>query len=167
MGKIRGRRVFFSFHYQRDIWRVNQIRQSNQPWLDRNDSYWADASLWEKSQQKGDAAIKELIDEGLHNTGVTVVLIGAKTYQRKYVGYEIEQSHVRGNGLLGVYINRLKDRYGYSDTRGPNPFDNWQITRNGREVLLSEIYSTYDWVLNDGYKNLGTWVEQAAKAVGR
>lgn len=167
MGRPRGRRLFFSFHYDRDIWRVNQVRQSNQPWLNKEDSYWADASLWEKSKPRGEAAIKRLIDDGMHNTGVTVVLIGAETYRRKYVGYEIEQSHIRRKGLLGVHIHRLEDRYGYADSKGPNPFDNWHITRNGRKVLLSEIYPTYDWVLDGGYNNLESWVQQAAAAAGR
>ena len=86
MGTVRRRRIFFSFHYQRDLWRVNQIRNSGQPWLNKEESYgfW-DSSLWESVKRRGVAAIKSLIDEGLHNTGVTVVLIGAETYQRKYV----------------------------------------------------------------------------------
>ncbi len=167
MGRPRGRRVFFSFHYQRDLWRVNQVRNSNQPWLNKEGSYWADASLWENTRVRGEAAVKKLIDQGLHNTSVTVVLIGAQTSQRKYVGYEIEQSHTNGKGLLGIYIHKLGDRYGKADLKGKNPFSNWQITKNGRKVLLSDIYPTYDWVLDNGYRNLETWVERAAVAAGR
>lgn len=168
MSRVRRRRVFFSFYYQRDLWRVNQVRNSGQSWLNKTESYgfW-DSSLWESVRKQGDTAIKRLIDEGMKNTGVTVVLIGAETSERKYVGYEIQQSHVLGKGLLGIYIHRLRNRDGYADTKGANPFANWHITRNGREVLLSEIYPTYDWVLNDGYNNLGSWVQQAAEAAGR
>jgi hypothetical protein len=32
---------------------------------------------------------------------------------------------------------------------------------------LSEIYKTYDWIADDGRANLGTWVEEAAKQVGK
>ena len=39
------RRVFFSFHYERDIWRANVVRNS---WLtkDREAAGFFDASLW-------------------------------------------------------------------------------------------------------------------------
>ncbi len=85
------RHVFFSFHYQRDIWRANVVRNS---WVtqDREAAGFWDESLWEEAQKKGDAAIKRMIDEGLKNTSVTVVLIGAETSGRKYVRYELQES---------------------------------------------------------------------------
>ena len=46
------RRVFFSFHYERDIWRVNVVRNS---WLTKGREaagFW-DASLWEEAKKKG------------------------------------------------------------------------------------------------------------------
>jgi hypothetical protein len=52
------------------------------------------------------------IDDQLQSTSVTVVLIGQETASRKYVNYEIEQSHSRGNGLLGVRIHNMKDPLG-------------------------------------------------------
>ena len=76
------RRVFFSFHYQRDIWRVNQVR--NAGIVDAQAAAgWSDASLWEEAKKKGDAAIKKLINDGLVGTSVTVVLIGSQTSERK------------------------------------------------------------------------------------
>jgi len=67
------------------------------------------------------------------------VLIGAETSERTYVGYEITQSHKKGNGLLGIYIHNMKDVNSRTDTRGTNPFSKWQIDKDGRKVLLSEI----------------------------
>ena len=101
------RRVFFSFHYQRDIWRVNQIR--NIPNVMRcSAAGFQDASLWEDAKGRGEAAIKRLIDNGLMNTSVTVVCIGAKTAGRKYINYEIEQSMLRGNGIVGIQIHHIE-----------------------------------------------------------
>jgi len=34
-----------------------------------------DASLWEKAKEKGDKAIKAMIDKGLENTSVTLVWV--------------------------------------------------------------------------------------------
>jgi hypothetical protein len=97
------RRVFFSFHYGRDIWRANQVRNS---WVtqDREAAGFFDASLWEKAKTKGQDAIERLIDGALQNTSVTVVLIGSQTAGRRYIAYEIQQSFARGNGMLGVYM---------------------------------------------------------------
>ena len=56
------RRVFFSFHYERDIWRANQVRNSWVTQPDRESAGFFDASLWEEAKRKGDAAIKKMID---------------------------------------------------------------------------------------------------------
>jgi hypothetical protein len=160
------RRTFFSFHYERDIWRATVVRNC---WVtqDRQDVGFFDASLWEEAKRKGKEAIEAMIDRALDNTSVTVVLIGAETSSREYVGYEIKQSHLRGNGMLGIYINGILDQNRRPDVKGTNPFDGWTIQRNGRTVRLSEIYPTHDWVAGNGYQNCGTWIEAAAKAVGR
>ncbi len=64
------RRVFFSFHYERDIWRANVVRKS---WItkDRIDAGFFDASLWEEAKTKGKEALKKLVRDGLKNTSVT------------------------------------------------------------------------------------------------
>jgi hypothetical protein len=103
----------------------------------------------------------------LEGTSVTVVLIGYETNDREYVDYEIEQSYKRGNGMLGIYIHNLKDNEKKTDLKGKNPFDYFSINKNGRKVYFSEIYPTYDWVNDDGYNNLGDWIEEAAKKAGR
>ena len=93
------RRVFFSFHYGRDIWRVNQVRQS---WVtkDRETAGFWDASLWEEARKKGDAAIKKMIDDALRNTSVTVVLIGAETAHRTMSGMKSQRVTKRAMDCL-------------------------------------------------------------------
>ncbi len=161
------RRVFFSFHYERDIWRASQIRNSWVTKPDRETAGFWDAASWEEVKKKGDEAITRWIDNQLNGTSVTVVLIGAETSERKYVGYEIKKSYEIGNGMLGIYIHNIKDQHGRTDYEGKNPFDNWSITKNGQKILLSSLYRTYDWVYDNGYENLGDWVERAAKDAGR
>jgi len=161
------RRVYFAFHYQRDIWRVNQVRHT---WVTKEDieeAGYIDAADFEKVERQGEEAVNRWIDSQLEGTSVTVVLIGYETHARKYVGYEIEQSYKRGNGLLGIYIHNLKDRNGNTDYKGNNPFDTWYITKNGQKIYFSQIYPTYDWVNDDGYNNIGDWIEAAAKKAGK
>jgi len=160
------RRTFFSFHYERDAWRAGQVRNS---WVtqDRESAGFWDAAAWEEVKRRGDDAIHKWIDDQLKGTSVTVVLIGAETSQRKYVGYEITASHNKGNGMLGIYIHNMKDSKGNTDTKGANPFANWSIQQNGQKVPLSSIYPTYDWVSDNGRANIGTWIEAAAKKAGK
>jgi hypothetical protein len=143
------RRVFFSFHYQRDLWRVNVVRNSGAI-EGISAAGFHDASLWEETKRKGDIAVKKLIDSGLNGTTVTVVLIGAETANRKYVSYEVEQSVVRRNGILGIRINDIKDKDGRTDPPGAVPA---ALTKIGSAV--------YTWE----YGKLGEWVEKAYKSV--
>jgi hypothetical protein len=120
------RRTFFSFHYERDAWRAGQVRNC---WVtqDRESAGFWDAAAWEAVQKKGDAAIEKWIDDQLSGTSVTVVLIGAETSERKYVGTEIVKSYNKGNGMLGVYIHNMKDANGWTAVKGKDPFANWQM----------------------------------------
>lgn len=161
------RRVFFAFHYERDIWRASQVRNSWVTKPDRETAGFWDAASWEEVKKKGEEAVKKWIDKELEGTSVTAVLIGAETNDRKYVDYEIEQSQKRGNGLLGIYIHNIKDNKGNTDVKGKNPFDYWHTTVDGQKKYFSSIYFTYDWVNDDGYKNLGNWVEKAATKAGK
>jgi len=118
-------------------------------------------SLWEEAKKKGDDALKRMINNGLYNTSVTAVLIGAETADRKWVQYEIQRSAARGNGLLGIYIHSIKDRNGQTDMKGDNPFSRFETDRPEGKVNLAKIIPVYDWVQHDGYEALGDWIEEA------
>jgi hypothetical protein len=153
------RKIFFSFHYERDAWRAGQVRNSNV--VASEDEYgFIDAADWESIKKKGDAAIESWIDGQLENTSVTVVLIGAETADREWVQYEILKSWNRGNGLVGVRIHNIKDQDKKTDAPGRNPFDGFKL-QDG--TLLSSICKTYDWVADEGRKNLGKWADEAAE----
>lgn len=193
------RRVFFSFHYERDVWRANVVRNSWITQPDRETAGFIDAAEFEKLKRDGDLAVKRWINSQLNGTSVTAVLIGAETYERRWVRYEIIKSFDRGNGLLGIYIHNIRDRNGKIDYKGENPFKyvGVYINKNGKgtyvelkngdwikfedfpncSVKFPQNYWTdriytfqhtlYDWKKDDGYKNLGVWVEEAARKVGR
>jgi hypothetical protein len=121
------RRVFFSFHYERDVWRANQVRNCNVV-AGVDTAGFFDHSEYEDAKRKGDEAIKRLIRSKLEGTSVTVVLIGTETASRPYVQYEIEQSIARKNGLLGVHVHHLKDAGGqYDYFGGPKPAVPWHV----------------------------------------
>ena len=160
------RHLFPSFHYDNDLWRANKVRNS---WVtqDRDTAGFVDAAEWEEVKEEGESAIENWIDEQMSNTSVTVVLIGEKTHNRKWVNREIEKSVEKGKGLIGIHIHNLKDRDDNTCSKGPNPLSSHSMTVDSEERPLSDIYDTYDWANDDGYNNLGSWVEDAASTAGR
>src|SRR4051794_13184432 len=100
---MRARRVFFSFEYS-DVSRAMVVRNS---WV----------AEFEKLERLGDANVRAWIDAQLSGTSVTAVLVGARTCTSKWVGYEIEASKKRGNGLLGIDISQIKKFAGLTSTR--------------------------------------------------
>jgi hypothetical protein len=127
------RRVFFSFHYDNDIFRANQVRNSNVV-VGTDVAGFFDHSEYEEAKKKGKEGIQRMILKHLENTTVTVVLIGTDTANRPWVKYEIEQSIARKNGLLGVYIHHLKDQNQQTSPRGPKPSVAWNVE-----------FPAYDW----------------------
>lgn len=145
------RRVFFSFEYSSDVGRAMVVRNS---WVTqgREAAGFIDSAEFEKLKNTGDAAVMKWIDSQLSGTSVTVVLVGSATCSSKWVNYEIEQSKGLGHGLLGVDISKIKD---------------WAGQTSDRCGQIPSGYPFYLWNNEDGYHNLGTWIEDAAKAAGR
>jgi hypothetical protein len=161
------RRVFFSFHFDRDHWRANQVRNS---WLtqdDRESAGYIDAADWESLKRQGDDPIKRWINDQMKGTSVTAVLIGRETYDRDWVEYEIKKSWRDGNGIVGIRIHNLEDKSGYTDSRGKNPLSKIYIEENEQKKFFDDIFNTYRWKRDSGYDNLGDWVEEAAQITGR
>ncbi len=156
------RQTFFSFRYKNDCWRASIVRNS---WVtqERTASGFFDSAEWEEVKRKTDSAIEKWIDAQMVGTSVTVVLIGADTAGKKWIDYEIAASHTRGNGLLGIRVHDIKNSQGKTSSKGLNPFDSFEFTRGGKKVE----YPVYDWVADNGYQNMGDWIEKAAKAAGR
>ena len=111
-----------------------------------------DAADFEEIEHQGDEAIEQWIDNQLTGTSVTVVLVGQHTCNSRWVKYEIEQSIARDNGLLGVDISKIEDSQGNTSERCGE---------------IPEGYPFYLWNIDDGYNNLGDWIEEAAEEAGR
>jgi hypothetical protein len=144
------RRVFFSFKYE-DVFRAMVVRNS---WViqGKEAAGFIDAADFEDLEKQGDDAIRAWIDDQLNGTTVTVVLVGEYTCGSRWVKYEIEKSKELGHGLLGIDVSKIKDPAGNTSKRcGQIPAG----------------YSFYLWNNDDGYNNMGTWIQEAATAVGK
>ena len=152
------RQVFYSFHYDNDVFRVQQIRnigalEDNKP---------VSANEWESVKRRGEASIKEWIDNNLRYKSCVIVLIGEETANRKWVQYEIEKALELGKGLVGVYIHNLKDPRTGKSSKGKNPFDQFEFNDGTK---LSSVVNCYNPNPNDAYNeiknNLEDWIEEA------
>ncbi len=155
------RKVFYSFHYELDNFRVQQVInmgvvEGNQM-LKPND--------WEEVKRKGDDSVKRWIKDQMDNCDCLVVLIGSQTALRTWVDYEIRQPWQSGKGVLGVYIHGLQDRSERVSAKGLNPFSKISLDNGGR---LSDLVTAYDPGSGDSKtiyghirKNLPTLVENA------
>jgi hypothetical protein len=152
------RQIFYSFHYDNDVFRVQQIRNIGS----LEDNKPVSLNEWEQLKRSGDTAVKNWIDENIRYKNCLVVLIGSETANRKWVKYEIEKAWNDGRAVLGIYIHNLKCPKGGTCRQGSNPFE--QITiKDGRK--LSSIVSCYNPTSYDTYNNIKNnleyWIEDA------
>lgn len=156
------RRVFYSFHYQLDNWRVQQIMNmgavEGQPLLG--------AQRWEDVARGGDAAIQRWIDEQMQGKSCNVVLIGSQTAGRRWVEYEFKKAWSDDKGVLGIHIHRLRDQNQQTGAKGRNPFSGFPL--NNGTVSFDSVVPVHDpggWTSTDVYNtiaaNIEAWVENA------
>lgn len=131
------RRVFYSFHYDQDVWRVSQIRnigeiEDNKPVKDND---------WEAIKRGGNDAIRNWINAQLKGRSATIVLIGWGTAGRYWIDYEIKESWNKGMGLLGIHIYKLLDQQKLPSPVGQNPFS---LIKMDNGLTMDRYVRVYD-----------------------
>lgn len=155
------RQVFFSFEYNKDVWRASQVRNMGKV----SDSSTFSDNDWEEVKSKEVADIREWIDNQMANRSCIVVLIGKTTSSRKWVKYEIEKAYELNNGIVGIYIHNLEDQDGNQTDKGANPF--YSVYTNDGERLSKYVtcfdssYSMSKNVYNDIANNIEDLIEDA------
>lgn len=156
------RPIFYSFHFDNDVFRVQQVR--NMGALDGNEP--VSPNEWETVKGKGDAAVKKWIEENMKYKQCVVVLVGEQTANRPWVLYEVAKAWNDGRGVVGIYIHNLncmKTRT--TSVKGKNPFD---IVKLNDGTPLSRYVTCHDpgfWgdAYNDIKNNIEQWVDQAIR----
>lgn len=109
--------VFYSFHYDRDVHRVQLVRYIDalvgQPVLNSQD--------WEQVRRRGSQAIANWIHDQMKYKKAVIVLIGRETAARPWVIYELQKAWQDRKPLLGVRIHGLSS-LGSTDSTGGDPF---------------------------------------------
>lgn len=153
-------KVFFSFHFDNDVMRVQQIRnigaiQGNTP---------VSPQKWEEAK-RSNGGIEKWINDNMKDKSCVIVLIGSETSKRPWVKYEIEKAWNEGKGLIGIYIHNIKCARNGTCIKGNNPFDEFELT-DGRK--LSSLVKCYDpnplYAYQDIADSIDTWTKDAIKA---
>lgn len=129
--------VFYSFHFDNDVMRVQQIRNIGS--LDGNPP--TSPNEWEKLKRTGNKAVENWIDQNMKYKRCIIVLIGSETASRPWVEHEIIKAWNDGKALLGIHIHNLKCPRNGISRKGKNPFDLIKFT-DGR--ALSSVVPCYD-----------------------
>lgn len=138
-------RVFFSFHYELDYWRAHQLRTLPHNVGARAAGY-RDGSLVETFKLLDEKTLRARIDDSLQRSAATAVLIGARTFERKFVAYEIQRSLELKRAVVGIFVDRLPDHHGRLGPRGVIPLllrshdipcFAWELDRFKRWVSLA------------------------------
>lgn len=156
------RRVFYSFHYEADVWRTGQVRNIGA--LDN--SAPASDNAWEQIKRGGDRAIQNWIDHQMSTRSCVIVLVGEHTAYRKWIRHEIIKAWDEEKGLFGIRIDQLHNQDGLPSWKGPNPFRSIYLTDG---TTLDQYITLYepDWWLSSQQtyqfiaENIEHWIEQA------
>ena len=159
------RQVFFSFEYDADAWRANQVR--NMGIVDQSSTFTDND--WEKVKGS-ELTIKRWINSQLKMRSCLIVLIGETTFTRPWVDYEIQKAYELEKGIVGVYVHKLKDSDGNQSEKGLNPLD-FNYTDDGEP--LSQYVRTFNsrcvtsvGVYRDIEDNLSDLIEEAIENAG-
>lgn len=159
------RQIFYSFHYNNDVFRVQQIRhigviEGNEP---------VSVNKWEEVKKAGTKAIEKWINDNMKGRSCVVVLVGEETAKRPWVRYEIQKAWADGKGVLGIHIHNVKCMKTIKDnpyssgkcSKGKNPFSTFTLDNTD----FSRIVKCYDPKSSDAYNdirdNIDSWIEEA------
>lgn len=150
--------VFYSFHFDNDVMRVQMIRNMGVVTGDEP----VEPNVWE-TLKKTDSSVEAWIEKNMKNKDVVIVLIGAATAGRKWVKYEMKRAWELGKPIFGIHIHNLKSMNDGASTKGSNPFDAFDFKHAG--VVIKP--SVYDPKSSDAYNdikdNIESWIAAAKR----
>jgi len=158
------RRVFFSFHFDKDFWRTQQVRNMNA----LEGGAVCTPNAWEEIKRKGDKAIEDWIDSNMYGKSCVVVLVGSQTANRPWVRREIVKGWDAGKGVLGIRIHKLLDTKSMPSPLGDNPFDRIGYASTSKKLsAIAPLKSPSGDNSQAAYAsirdNIETWIEEAIR----
>lgn len=153
--------VFFSFDYDRDNWRVQQVQQMGA--IEGGAAFTPQD--WEKVRRNSDEAITKWIADQMAYTRAVIVLVGRETADSRWVKHEITKAWNDKRPLVGVRIHGLKDSNQHTDAAGNNPFTDVSLKSGGSVADYVTLHDPSGNSSTEVYAsiktNLESWVANA------
>jgi hypothetical protein len=155
------RKVFFSFHYRVDAWRVQQVLKMRK----LEGQQVLTSNQWEQVERRGPAGIRRWIAKEMRDKTCLVVLIGPRTAGRPWVDYEIEKAWRDGRGVVGIYIHSLRNSRGRQAPKGANPFAHLYLDSTKFSAIAEAHNPPRDSKAAYAHieRNLARWVEDGIR----
>ncbi len=159
------RKIFPSYHWGEDVWRVNQI-------VNKSHVLGAEAAGFIKNVENeqlklaSDAKVKAWIDEQAKGCSCMITFVGEKTYQRDWVKYEMELAISNNMGKLIVFLDDMKDMDGSMCKKGIDPYKYHGMYSSTPSSTSYEI-KQYSYINDNGKDNIADWIEDACKRAGK
>lgn len=158
------KKVFFSFEYKPDNWRVQQVLKMGS--LEGEVAFTPQD--WESVRHQSKSRIEEWIHRQMLYSKAVVVLVGETTADSDWVDYEIRKAWDDRRPMLGINIHGLKDRQGRVGRKGTNPLANVTFDRGGSLAdyvpVIDPAGLTSKQVYSEIEENIKTWVARKAYA---
>lgn len=153
-------RIHFTLHFERDFEKFEHVVSRLDPQLVEALPY-LDHGAWDRLKRGGDDFVARWFDRQLESAHLVVVLIGAQTYARGLVRYELSRAARRQRAMFGVNLCGIPNRDGAIDKiKGANPFD--YIPANNTKGR-PDVYTVHDWSEDRGPSSFHAWVLHALR----
>src|SRR5262245_32055382 len=94
------RRVFVSYHHADQAWKNALVQE-----FSRRLGIFTDGSLDDRvDSNQPDYVHRQIREEYITGSSVTIVLCGAQTWKRRYIDWEIHSTLFKRHALLGIVL---------------------------------------------------------------
>ena len=159
------RKIFPSYDWDQDVCFVNQI--VNYPKIVGANAAGFIKNVPNEEIKSSDRAIARWINENMSSCSCYVLFVGEKTYQSKWVLYEMDLAREKGLGRLIIYLDRMTDPLGRVCKLGIDPYSYHERYCKDYSPSAYEI-KAYHWKdFKDPYKELPSWIEDACRRANK
>lgn len=146
-------RVHFSMNFQDDFEKFTGIRETLKDGRVEPLPFMQ-ADAWDRLTRAGDDFVMRWIDKQITAANAVIVLIGARTYTRALVRYEISRAFKLHRPIIGISLCGIPNSDGTAlSGRIENPFDYVTVGQS-----QDQRPQTYEWVGDDGPTALLGWL---------
>lgn len=104
------------------------------------------------------------IKENMKGCSCLILFCGEKTYQSKWVQYELNLAREEKMGRFIIYLEGLKNNDGHICGKGTDPYSyHGMYSNSGNRYIIK----SYSWLKDDGLNNIKDWIEDAIKRVNQ